>query len=456
MELGFETIGNATLICHDRGPVLVTDPWLRGGAYFESWGLSHEIPDEQVASALACPFVWISHGHPDHLSAASLEAFRGRTVLVPDHRAGRIADELRALGFRVEVLADRRWRSLSERVRIACVADYNQDAILLADVGGRLVVDLNDASDRGWGGFVRRTVRRFERSFLLALANFGDADMMNFRDEDGRLLPPVPASRRWPIGRAICEQLRTFGVRHFIPFSSLHRYRRADSIWANAHVATFADYREGFDPAAGELLPAFIRWDCLRDAFDEIRPRESVGPVIEPAEAGDDWSEPLECEDGPKLDRYFRSFEHLATFLDFVAVRIGGREHVVELARRRFRRGVTFESPRCSFLSAVENEVFDDLLIGNFARATLHGRWPERPFYPDFTPFVAKYGDNGRAHTKDELEEYFRAYRKRAPLDYILHVAEERGKSAFRRSVDERSPIYRIAKRAYRAVRKVA
>ena len=26
MELGFETIGNATLICYDRTPILVTDP----------------------------------------------------------------------------------------------------------------------------------------------------------------------------------------------------------------------------------------------------------------------------------------------------------------------------------------------------------------------------------------------------------------------------------------------
>lgn len=50
MELGFETIGNATLICHDRRPVLVTDPWIKGSAYFGSWGLSHQIPDEQMHS----------------------------------------------------------------------------------------------------------------------------------------------------------------------------------------------------------------------------------------------------------------------------------------------------------------------------------------------------------------------------------------------------------------------
>src|SRR3954452_12206658 len=41
MDLGFETIANATLICHDDGPLLATDPWLSGPAYFGSWGLAH-------------------------------------------------------------------------------------------------------------------------------------------------------------------------------------------------------------------------------------------------------------------------------------------------------------------------------------------------------------------------------------------------------------------------------
>ena len=47
MRIGFETIGNATVICHDNGPVLVTDPWTDGGAYFGSWTLSHEVPEAQ-------------------------------------------------------------------------------------------------------------------------------------------------------------------------------------------------------------------------------------------------------------------------------------------------------------------------------------------------------------------------------------------------------------------------
>ncbi len=53
LDLGFETVGNATLIVHDGRPVLATDPWLSGPAYFGSWGLTHEIPAPQLASVHA-------------------------------------------------------------------------------------------------------------------------------------------------------------------------------------------------------------------------------------------------------------------------------------------------------------------------------------------------------------------------------------------------------------------
>ena len=57
MDLGFETIGNATLVCYDKSPVIVTDPWIVGHAYFGSWGLSHEIPAETLQSIMSCQYV---------------------------------------------------------------------------------------------------------------------------------------------------------------------------------------------------------------------------------------------------------------------------------------------------------------------------------------------------------------------------------------------------------------
>lgn len=208
MDLGFETIGNAILICHDRGPVLVTDPWIEGDAYFGSWTFSHEIPAEQMEAIHGSSYVFVSHGHPDHLSGKSLKLLKDKKILLADHVGGWIAEGLKARGYDVQVLPDRKWVPLSERIRVLAVADYNQDSFLLADVGGTLLMDLNDANDRGWAGFVRRVARDYERSFLLKLSGYGDADMINIYDEQGSLIPPRAESNNGRARRE--EELRAY------------------------------------------------------------------------------------------------------------------------------------------------------------------------------------------------------------------------------------------------------
>jgi hypothetical protein len=449
MELGFETAGNATLICHDRVPVLATDPWLSGSAYFGSWDLSHEIAAEQLEAIRRCPLLWISHGHPDHLSAQSLDGLRGKTILLPDAVGGRIRGDLERAGFTVRVLADRTWTPLSERIRVLCIADSNQDGILLVDIGGRLVVNLNDASEPEWFRFVKQVISHYPISFLLRLTGYGDADMINLFHEDGTALRPW-RPKRVPVGAGIAELTRRFGTRYFIPFSSMHRYQRSDSIWASQYTTRLSDYPVGFDSPTSELLPAFVRYDCTRDHAAPIAPPERPAKVFEPSEFGDDWSEPLDSDEQALATRYFQSIEHLADTLDFVNLRVGGRDHHIALSRRRLGSGLTFEAPRHSLMTSIREQIFDDLLIGNFMKTTLHGKAVRTGLFPDFTPYVAKYADNGRARTRDELAAYFAQYRRRAPFDFVRARLEKRSRNAFRALFQEGSAVYRLARSGYR------
>ncbi len=394
MDIGFDTIGNAILICYDRGlPVLVTDPWITGSAYLGSWSFSHEIPPEQLTAIRNTKYVWLSHGHPDHLQAESLEQLRSKTILLPDHVGKRIHDSLREQGFDVRTMTDRQWYPLSDRVRALCISDLNQDAILLVDINGRLVFNRNDASDHGWESFARKTIKRYDVSFLLALSSrFGDADMINYFDEDGRR---IPARENVPsLGARNAHRTETVGARYFVPFSSMHVYQRSDSIWANQYRTSLADYAAGFRSKRCDILPAYLRYDCETDRTEEIRPAELPVVVRDPAEFGDDWDEPLEAADVAAAERYFSSIERLSAVLDFVNLRVGGRDNFITLGKRKFNRGVTFEAPRHSLVTALHYEIFDDLLIGNFMKTTLHGTWGPGRLYPDFTPFVAKYADN--------------------------------------------------------------
>ena len=448
MELGFETIGNATLVCHDRRPVLATDPWIEGAPYFGSWAASHEIPRQQREAIEAAEWVWFSHGHPDHLNAESLAHFRGTKILLPDHYGGRIFRDLESEGFDVHVAPDRQWMSLSDRVRILCVSDYNQDAVLLVDVGGVLVINLNDASSRGWRRLVRKAVQPFAKRFLVALTGFGDACMVNYWDEHGRFIPPV-AAQRLPVGPQIARLSQEYGARYFIPFSSMHKYQRSDSIEMNSFITRLEDYAVGFESEQTELLPAYVRYDVLQDRIETIDPPETPDLVVPCEKFGDDWSESLDPGDVEKVRRYFLSFQHLEDYLDHVTLKVGGREHVIEFAKRGFGRGLVFEVPRGSLMTAVEYQVFDDLLIGNFMRTTLLGDWPTTQIYPHFEPYVTKYGDNAGAHSREELREYFRHYRKRAPVEYLMHRFAERSGETFRKLVPEDSGLYRLVKRSY-------
>jgi hypothetical protein len=457
MEIGFDTVGNATLVLHDKVPLLATDPWITGSAYFGSWALSHEIPAEQADAVRRCKYLWISHGHPDHLNGESLETQRDKIILLPDHRGGRVFQELRQQGFQVRLIRDRAWFELSPRVRILSIADYNQDALLLADVNGRLVVNLNDAGDRGCGSFVRNIVRRYKRSFLLSLVGRG-AGMMNYFDEDGRRVPPDPKT---PVGQTLFNRVLWWGTTAAIPFSSMHRFQRTDSAWAIPYGDTLEEYADGFDDRRAELLPAYVRVDCATDDVTPLHPRAAANILLEPREFGDDWSERLERDDKAALRAYFARFEHLRKHVDFLRFVVGGEETIVELGGSPKLRGATFEVPRTSLTTAVKYEIFDDLLIGNFMKVTLHGEWSSGRLDSDFSNWVAKYGDNGRAHTLNELREYRRSYFERAPTDYLRHRFETKflqplqqaTSSALRSRLGADSALFRATKQAYWGIR---
>ena len=216
-----------------------------------------------------------------------------------------------------------------------------------------------------------------------------------------------------------------------------------------------AEYARGFRSDRVTLLPAFVRYDCTTDSWEPIDPEPAPDVTFAPEDFGDDWSDTLDRDDRSALTRYFGSIERLARSLDRVTFRVGDGEHTVELGGRDTGRSITFAVPRASLRHAVEWEIFDDLLIGNFMRTTLHGSWPSSGLYPDFTPFVTKYADNGRARTDDELRAYFAEYRRRMGVVTWLRAGlEQRAKDGVRARVAADSPVYRAAKRVYTRVKR--
>jgi len=414
--LGISTIGNATLIAYDSNPILATDPWFgdENPAYFGSWGLNHRIPPDCKADILNATYIWFSHGHPDHLNGGSLEQIRGKTILLADHVGGRIARDLRKEGFNVAILPDRQWVQLSPNVRVFSITTRIQDSVLLLEVNKRLFVNLNDSAGVDCQLIIRKIAAHYRHSYLLMVSGYGDADMINFYDENGTFIVPR-AARKEPVGKELSRSARILGIRSVIPFSSFHAYQRSDSIWAQNYVTPLDAYSTEFDHINHEYVAPFSHIDCVTGEITALNPPPVDTVVRCPEEFGDNWTDTLERGDMPKIEAYFRRKDLVRNNLSFINFRVGGLDNFVSLDGKK-DRGITFQVPRHSLMTSIEHEIFDDLLIGNFMKTTLHKMGSL--YDGDFSFAVAKYGDNGRVSTYRELDAYLNEYRRRAQADW--------------------------------------
>ena len=163
---------------------------------------------------------------------------------------------------------------------------------------------------------------------------------------------------------------------------------------------------------------------------------------------GDNWSDQLGKDDVAKIEAYFARKEAARKIFGFVTFKVGGREHTVRMEGRK-DRGVTFEVPRGSLMTCVDYRIFDDLLIGNFMKTTLHGLDSLNAKPGEFNYSVAKYGDNGGAETEAEIEKYLAEYRRRAGIDYIISSLEDQSRNFLTRFAKQDTPLYKMMKQLY-------
>jgi hypothetical protein len=246
--------------------------------------------------------------------------------------------------------------------------------------------------------------------------------------------------------------MRHFGANLALPFSCLHRYQRADSIWANDLIANLDEYSSGFDPRVGDLLPAFVSYDLRRDEYSPLPRSPVLEETLSPLVFGDDWSEPLSTQDAVALRAYFARRPLIGERLDFVRFLVGGEEHVIRWSARE-QEGITFEVPRGSLMSAVRFAVFDDLFIGNFMKTTLHGRVEAAGIYPAVNIYLAKWADNGGAESRSEVRAYLKQYFRRAPVPYLFGRLDDRTKYAVKAHVHPNTTAYDFLRRLRTTVR---
>ncbi|MBO6503317.1 MAG: MBL fold metallo-hydrolase [Kordiimonadaceae bacterium] len=421
-DLKVKTMGNATLqLWQGNQPLLTTDPWLVGRAYFDSWALHHPMSDAEIEASLNSEFLWISHGHPDHMHIESLEKFpKGKKLFIPNHYHDEISQTLGEMGFDVTVMKYRQWYKLSDQLEILCLDNINQDAILIARFGDSLLVNLNDSPLCGDASFIRSLVRQHpnDSTYVFKLVGIS-ADMLNFVDSEGnRTIEPAENYKPGCIKDA-ANQIAGLGLKNFCLSSSQHIFVRQDSRWANEYEFTHADFQKHWDQNHIRVLPPFVTIELSQNTYVEDWPQVVADDSQFINDNGeDDWSDKLSEEEWRKVAAFFQKFETIEDIIDFVDCIVGGeKRRVYERDRqRKTPRGVRFHVPKNSLLETITWGYFDDLLIGNFMKTEL----VNMGLYPDFTPRIAKYGGNAKVYSKKNLRKMRAHYWRRNPIGVTL------------------------------------
>lgn len=454
MKKTLTSIGNATLLFKDSVPILVTDPWFgdEDPAYFGSWILSHEIPKSIKQDINSSKFVWYSHGHPDHMNPKSTKRFKSHKILLPDHYGARIYKDLKSYGFDISILPDRKWINLTKNIKIQSITTFLQDAVLLVDFCGKLFINLNDSGAKGCARYISNIAKEYKHSFVFALSGYGDADMINIFNEDGSFIEPY-AAKKSPVGAQLSFIAKKVGANGVIPSSSFHQYQRTDSIWAQAFTTPHDVYTDGLVDSLN-FIPPFCEVDCESLEYSELNPKKILASGKSPEEFGDNYSDELDTVDLKKINDYFSKKDFVKNYYGFLNFRVGGKDNIIRM-NRFSKRGITFNVPRGSLMTSIEYRIFDDLLIGNFMKTTLHNTTSlyEGPLNQNFTNNIAKFADNGNAHSKDQVRKYLREYQNRAGYEFFLDSFGDYSKSFFSRLLINNPKSFEVLKKIYRSLR---
>ena len=270
-------VNHASLVVEHGDARLISDPWLEGRVFADSWELLSEstFTAEDFASV---SHIWFSHEHADHFCPPNLrkipaEVRANLPVMIQKTSDRKVVDWSLEHGFRdVRELPAGEWVELSPDVRVLCQPARFDDSWLAVEAGGELLLNLNDCildTEERMQQVMEQLGRRvdvllLQFSYSARVANPGDDDAL--RREADRILD------------TIAMMTRIADPSYVIPFASYIWFCHEENAYMNAGLVT-----------------------PLR-AYDRIREATRATPVV--MYPGDTWAVGDRFDSESAIERY--------------------------------------------------------------------------------------------------------------------------------------------------------
>lgn len=256
MKYSLKTIGHATMVLfEDDKPLVATDPWLIGSAYWRSWWLEKYPTEKEYEQVKQAEYLYFTHSHPDHFHYPTIRALGKKRTLHPRFPRYEVTEFMNENGYPVQILEPWQWYNLTENARIASVPVPIDDSVLILDTPNATVINLNDSVPRM--NFLRlmRDKMLIADKPLIVLKSYSPASIASSIYRDGKL---SPIKSKQDYANVAQEMAKTLGAKFFVPFASQVFFSRTDSKWANEYKVKYEDLQGFWRESDITLCPPFV------------------------------------------------------------------------------------------------------------------------------------------------------------------------------------------------------
>lgn len=235
MKVSF--VGHASVLLESRGVRILSDPWWEGPCFGTQWWVYPRAAAATIGDA-PLDYVYISHGHHDHLHLGTLRRLKVKKVLVSSTLD--IAPFLRQRGFEVWEIGPDQEVDLGNGVKARLMPTCNDDTILCVDDGEASCLNLNDAVHAAPGDVQDRVLAKLKALYpapTYVFCGYGIAShfpacyIIPGTDREA-----TAARRQAHFNRQWVKIMRPLGPRYAFPFAADVAFLDDDLIWANAPI----------------------------------------------------------------------------------------------------------------------------------------------------------------------------------------------------------------------------
>jgi L-ascorbate metabolism protein UlaG (beta-lactamase superfamily) len=228
-------VGHASMLVEAGGVSILSDPWWRGPCFGAQWWV-YPPPAVDVLAEVKPDYIYISHGHNDHLPPGTLKQFsRDTTILVS--QSSNMTRFIRDMGFTVIEVGDEAIRLGSAAVSCRIMPTYADDTLMAISDGEEVCLNINDALHSAPSAIQESVAARLQALYPridYVFCGYGTASHFpNCYVIPGKNAAATAAQRQTYFNRQWARLIERLNPRFGFPFAADVVFLEEDLQWAN-------------------------------------------------------------------------------------------------------------------------------------------------------------------------------------------------------------------------------